>query len=302
MNPSYKYRAFGLVILSEFPVLQITEAEKQEPVDVRIVKKDLSEYGIAEVDFQAEESMMMLHVPAVADFRVTNGNCIEVDPDPVCTASHLAVYLMGSCMGAVLHQRGILPLHGSCVTDGSRSILITGDSGAGKSTMASEFLRHGWQLLTDDVSAILNIDDCPLVQSSYPSQKLWPDSLAHYKRDSAQIHSLYEKEDRKKYGVHVEDCFHEGTAPLSMIVRLIPADADTQVGPLEGIAKVDQLFRNTYRRYMIAEKNRQRHFQQCVTLSEKVLMCLAIRRKDADTASDLYELLTGYLEANQSRV
>ena len=302
MNSLYKYRAFGLVILSEFPVLQITEAEEQEPVDVRIVNRDLTEYRIEEIDFQADESTMQLHVPAVADFRVTNGNCIEVDPDPVCTASHLAVYLMGSCMGAVLHQRGILPLHGSCVTDGTHSILITGNSGAGKSTMASEFLRHGWQLLTDDVSAILNIEDCPLVQSSYPSQKLWSDSLEHYKSNSDQIHSLYQKEDRKKYGVHVLDRFYEGTAPLSMIVRLIPADADTQVGPLEGIAKVDQLFRNTYRRYMIAEKNRQRHFQQCVTLSEKVLMCLAIRRKDADTASDLYELLTGYLEANQSRV
>ena len=81
MNSSYKYRAFGLVILSEFPVLQITEAEEQEPVDVRIVNRDLTEYRIEEIDFQADESTMQLHVPAVADFRVTNGNCIEVDPE-----------------------------------------------------------------------------------------------------------------------------------------------------------------------------------------------------------------------------
>ena len=36
---------------------------------------------------------------------------------------------------------------------------VFGASGAGKSTMASEFLKHGWQLLTDDVSAILNIEE-----------------------------------------------------------------------------------------------------------------------------------------------
>lgn len=200
-------------------------------------------------------------------------------------------------MGAILHQRGILPLHGSTVTDGSRAVLITGDSGAGKSTLAVEFLKNGWKLVTDDVAAVENIDSVPTVRSSYPSQKLWEDTLKCYPKGEREIHSLYLREEREKYGVSVSDAFYGGSCPLSLIVRLVPADRPCCIQTVETMPRIDQLIRNTYRLYMIPPKQRQRHFQSCVTLAGKVPVALLIRQKGMQCVNTLYEMILKLLGA-----
>ncbi len=293
---SRKYRAFGMVIESEFPIAQVPVSDGEETPDVVIRASDLSGYAIPEDRFVVSADSVLFQIETIGVFRVTNGNLVEVDVKKELTDDHLAVYLMGSCMGAILHQRGMVPIHGSCVTNGHRSVIITGDSGAGKSTLASEFLHQGWKLLTDDVSVLKNLDGVPEVQSSYPSQKLWQDTLSQYSEEKTNIHTLYARGDSSKFGVSVENVFFDGSAPLSLIIRLLPAEFETTLEPFDGFAKVDQLMRNTYRLGLIAEENRQRHFQRCVNLSQKIPMALAIREKDVPTADKLYELITNYLE------
>ncbi len=283
------YRAFGLTIASEFPMVQVPEIASGE-ADVRIVRRtDLSDSG--------EQDVIFFQAGDVAYIRVTGGKLIEVQPLEGSSGDHLSVYLMGSAMGAVLHQRDFLPLHGSCVTNGTQSIFITGDSGAGKSTLAAEFLRRGWKLITDDVSALFGLEkgQTPMVQSSYPSQKLWQDSLEHYERPQKDIHSLYARDDREKFGVDVTRFFYDGAAPLTLIVRLIPADGPCRIAPIQGMAKTDQLMRNTYRAFMIEESKRPRHFQRCVTMAGRIPMALVLRQKDRQCAGQLYDMIIDYL-------
>lgn len=289
-----KYKAFGFAISSDFqiPQLQICDSIYSE---IEIRRADLKHLGIQTDHIRFLPNEQRFAFENIGAFRITNGCLIEAEPDSFCSDSALGVFLMGSCMGAILHQRGFMPLHGSCVTDGARSILITGDSGAGKSTLAAEFLKRGWRLLTDDVSAVYDVESVPMVQSSYPSQKLWQDALDRYERPQQDIHSLYFSDSREKFGVDVSRFFHDGACPLSMVVRLLPADARCSISPIEGAAKIDQLMRNTYRAFMIAPKDRQRHFQRCVTLSTKVPMALVIREKGTHCADTLYEMITNSL-------
>ena len=294
MNKTKQYKAFGLVIESEFPIPQLS-AVFEAYNDVRIVSARLRGVVDPEAPTTAEGGCI---IPTLTDtlFRVTNGNLIEADICEKDTESNVAVYLMGSCMGAILVQRGFMLLHGSCVTDGRHSVLITGDSGAGKSTTAAEFLKRGWKLLSDDVTCIFDRDGVPMVRSSYPSQKLWQDALDHYNKSDNDIHSLYFTEDREKFGVNVSDSFFDGVCPLSMIARLIPAGHATCLSPIEGIAKVDQLMRNTYRGYFITKQDQPRHFQRCVTLSTKVPMALVIRENGKQCADTIYDLNIKHLE------
>lgn len=293
MNRTYKYRAFGLNIESVFPIVQVPSSDFTEP-DVCIQAADLhltprEERKLAGYQctfFKVEDGYI---------FRIANGNLIQVDLSQAEHNAMLSVYLMGSCMGAILIQRGLMLLHGSCVTDGKRSVLIIGDSGAGKSTLASEFLSRGWKLVTDDVTTVLNTDP-PTVQSSYPSQKLWKDAMDRYGKQDSNVHSLITTDNREKYGINVLEQFFDGTAPLSAIVRLIAADHAAVLSPIEGFAKVDQLLKNTYRLYFLEERHRQRHFQRCVTLSTKVPMALAIRENGKDCAPMLFEKITQFLE------
>lgn len=295
MSEHYHFTAFGLRITSELPIASIPLTAVWDAPDLQIVRAELAPYEIPRNCCVCGPAEHRFAHDNVGSFRITNGNLVEVDPDPACSESHLGVYLMGSCMGAILHQRGFMPIHGSCVTDGSRSILITGDSGAGKSTLAAEFLSRGWKLLTDDVSAVYNVEGTPMVRSSYPSQKLWQDALDRYERPESDIHSLYFNENREKFGVDVSRYFQEGTAPLSMVIRLLPADAPCSISPITDFAKVDQLMRNTYRSFMIAPRDRQRHFQRCVTLSTKIPMALVIRENGKQCADELYTMITDFL-------
>lgn len=295
MNQATKlYKAFGLVVESCIPIPQIPEVTGLEP-DVRVVRSKL----IGVVDVKAPRTAENYNIVITLTdtlFRVTGGNLIEADICPEDTESNAAVYLMGSCMGAILVQRGFMLLHGSCVTNGRNAILITGDSGAGKSTTAAEFLKRGWKLVTDDVTCVFDQNGVPMVRSSYPSQKLWQDALDRYEKRPEDVHSLYFQKDREKFGVNVSDSFYEGDCRLSMVVRLLPGPCESCVSPIEGIAKVDQLFRNTYRYYLIEKRHQQRHFQRCVSLSAKVTMALAIRENGKDCAPMMFEKITEFLE------
>lgn len=296
MNNNFFYRAFGLIIESVFSIPQLQTANAAE-ADVRIVRGGglSSHTELLRSDVVTDEHVMF-RVEDLAVFRISSGKLIEVELLNEKPERDIGIYLMGSCMGAILIQRGFMLLHGSCVTDGRRSVLITGDSGAGKSTTAAEFLKRGWKLLTDDVTCIFDRDGVPMVQSSYPSQKLWQDALDHYDKTDDDIHSLYFSEDREKFGVNVSDSFFDGVCPLSMVVRLIPAGHATCLSPIEGMAKVDQLMRNTYRGYFIIKRDQPRHFQRCITLSSKIPMALVIRENGKQCADTIYDLIIKHLE------
>ena len=291
MSDCYTYKAFGLILRSEVEIAQLPAADPNMEPDVTICLRDLSGYQVQLNHCRSGPEETLFCFERAGTYRITNGSLIEADPEKDCENSLLGVYLMGSCMGAVLHQRGYMPLHGSCVTDGKQSILITGDSGAGKSTLAAEFLAHGWKLLTDDVAAVFDVEGTPTVQSSYPSQKLWQDALKHYDRREADIHSLYFTDERQKFGVNVSECFADGTAPLSMIVRLLPTEAPCSIEPIGPFVRIDQLMQNTYRIFMIAPQYRQRHFRRCAAVAEKVPMMLLTRQEGAQCADQLYSLI-----------
>lgn len=289
----YLYKAFGLTVRSPYPIAQLNTAQCDTP-DVTIVPRDLGSLSRQERGGPTGDPICF-RITDLATFRISGGNLIEVDVENPNDPARLGVFLMGSCMGAIIHQRGLMPMHGSCVTNGQQSILLTGDSGAGKSTLAAEFLKNGWKLITDDVSVLYDIEQRPLVQSSYPSQKLWQDALDRYERPEEDIHSLYERDNREKFGVDVARYFFDGRAPLSMVVRLLPIDGPCTLEPMEGMTKVDQLLRNTYRLKMLEMDKLQRHFQRCVTLSGKIPMALVTRTAGLDCAAQMYDLITDYL-------
>ena len=295
MNDRIYYKAFGLVLESEFPIAQLPVVEPQE-ADVRIVRADLSGLPLRRQLYSGPEGCYF-RGQDLCIHRITGGSLIEVDPREDYDRSKLGVYLMGTCMGAIHYQRGLMMLHGSCVTDGQRSILLTGDSGAGKSTLAAEFLRRGWKLITDDVSVVYDPEGLLVVQSSYPSQKLWQDALDRYERPKEDIHSLYTSGSREKYGVDVSRYFYDGRAPLSLVVRLLPHEERCSIRPLSGMTKVDQLMRNTYRRELIEQHSLQKHFQRCVTLSSKLPMAAVTRTDGEDCAGRMYELITEYIRS-----
>lgn len=293
------YKAFGLILASDTEIAQLRPVGSGLPADVTIAKGDLTYYSEnlpQDIHCLFRTGVLYFEMPGVGDFLIENGSKIIYSPAQDVSMELLSAYFMGPCMGGVLHQRGVHPLHCSCVADDRHVVMICGDSGAGKSTLASEFLKNGWKLMTDDVAAVSDVQSAPIVHPSYPSQKLWQDSLDRYEHEESSIHSLYGRTEGVKYGVDVSKLFLEEARPLSLIVRLVPEDGACSIRPITGMAKVDQLMKNTYNAFMVLPEDRQKFFQRCVTLSSKVPMLLATRETRGHSAAKLVEMITSYLE------
>jgi hypothetical protein len=85
---------------------------------------------------------------------VRGGREIRLAPETGVPLAPLQAFILGSGMGAVCFQNGLLPLHASAVSSSSGAIAFAGDAGAGKSTMASALAARGLAPLADDVSVI----------------------------------------------------------------------------------------------------------------------------------------------------
>jgi hypothetical protein len=69
--------------------------------------------------------------------------------------AYLRYYFMEAAVSTLLEALYLTPLHAACVQNGGRGVLLCGESGAGKSSLAFACARNGWTFLSDDSSAII---------------------------------------------------------------------------------------------------------------------------------------------------
>ena len=246
----HQYRAFGLNLESEILLNELLPCDFEE-ADVSIHLGEVAPIFNAEHAYRTQitKDTFRMDKERVARFQVEKGNLVTVQPYPGSPMEVVKLYLLGSCMGAALFQRRILPIHGSCVRVGKTSILLTGRSGAGKSTIAAGFLAKGCSILTDDVAAVrLECPKMPVVSPSYPGQKLWEDAIE--RADGVHIKtSLYRTEDNlSKFAVRRDNCFSQESAPLAAVYEIIAQQVPcVTLEEIKGSAKVDMLLNNIYR-------------------------------------------------------
>jgi len=84
------------------------------------------------------------------------------------------VYLLGQVLSYVLLARGVEALHGTAVLVDGEAVLLVGDSGYGKSTLAAALLGRGYPVLTDDVAALDRSRGRWRVHAGIPRLKLFP--------------------------------------------------------------------------------------------------------------------------------
>ncbi|MDL4838975.1 phosphoenolpyruvate carboxykinase (ATP) [Aquibacillus rhizosphaerae] len=290
------YHAFGLNIASDLTLPELPVINQPiEAIDIMISRKELDyvdDSAESASHFVVNKEKVIFHVPNTAVFVIEKGTTIIVSPLNETKQDHIRLYLLGTCMGILLLQRRILPLHGSAIEIDGKAYAIVGDSGAGKSTLATAFLQRGYQLLSDDVIPIvLTADDKPIVIPSYPHQKLWSNTLDYYGTDRSNLKSIFDRET--KFAVPVTDQFCTKALPLGGVFEL--TKTTNQAVSIQSVEKLQQfytLFRHTYRNFLIQQIGLMDwHFQMATKIASNNDLFKIERPSDRFTAETLTDLI-----------
>lgn len=179
----HHYLIHGLRVMSELELPELASGDPGEP-DVRIVRANvpatLSDPIASGQHWQAADGELLFDVEGVARYLVCAGSTISVDSTDSRNGrpGDVRLYLLGTALGALMHQRGMLPLHASAISTPRGSWAFTGPSGAGKSTLAAWLGKHhGWPVLSDDVIVANLADAQPRLEAGPLRMKLWGDAL-----------------------------------------------------------------------------------------------------------------------------
>ncbi|MBA9025640.1 aldolase [Peribacillus huizhouensis] len=300
------YKAFGLTISSEIHLPELTQInDKDSVIDIVIKKTDLTDtwakQSVINEHFVMREKSVMFQVPSVATFLIRNGHEIFFSPMENSQENEIRIYILGTCMGAVLLQRKILPLHGSAVAIDGKAYAIVGDSGAGKSTLASAFLNKGYRLLSDDVIPVsLYKENIPVVAPAYPQQKLWMESLNHFGMVSSNYQPLVDRE--AKFAVPVQNLFVNEPLPLAGVIELVKTEADVvEMHPIQKMERFLVLFNHTYRNLFIEPSNLiDWHFNTSAKMVNKIDIYRLHRPISHFTAHELTDLILNTLKKKEN--
>jgi hypothetical protein len=220
--------------------------------------------------YRVSQDEFSMDVEGVASFYVSGGDFISIVPDPAADESSIELYLNGSAYGAILHQRKILPLHGSCFLFNGKGVMICGDAGVGKSSLTASFCLDGAEFLTDDVTPMVFLNRVPHIWSLSDRIKLWGDTLKQLEKKEDGLHRIYPDTEKFYYPL---DNVTGSTYKLDQVYILEITDTESvEIEELSGsskfIAMRSEIYRQEYLKGM--PENEPVYFRNLVEISSCV--------------------------------
>lgn len=291
LNKNY-YKAFGLSLFSEIPLPELPKMNKPEDkVDVVIEIADLSklwaEYVPERTNFVLTENLLLFESEN-AKFCIQQGKRIIISPLKGMDKEELRILILGICMGVLLVQRKLMPLHGSAIGINGKAYGFIGESGVGKSTIASAFLSRGFQLMSDDLTVLsFSPENTLTVTPGYPQQKLWQETLKQFGMVPDRYRSVYQREN--KYVIPVSAQYSPKPLPLAGIFELVKMEIDEiEIYPIQRLERLQTLFSHTYSNIFSMQSGLMAwHFNTTVNIARQVDFYQLRRPISRFTADDL---------------
>lgn len=284
------YWAYGLSIHADLscPELPPHPHPAGDPdVTIRVLSREATALRpLHDRRYEVQPGHFRLDVPGVARYSVEDGKHILIEPMADATPEKIRLFLLGSTMGALLYQRGLYPLHGSAVETPWGAMIFVGAQEAGKSTLAAEFHRQGYRLLSDDVCAVERTTDGLRILPALAQIRLCADA---YQRLGTPEGSRF---DVDKYVVPMGPRYCSD--PVSLRAIHVLADHDVQrFEALRGLNKVQCLLENLYRPFYLKGQRTQSEVSRMAGfIAQHASVFRVSRRRDATLPQDL----VGFLE------
>lgn len=197
----HPYSAYGLGIHSALLLPELVPSEAEADIVVHFGQAERSRIESGEVARLVWGTAQEVHLAwsGVGAFVVRDGREIVVDPLPGVEERVLRLFVLGSCLGVLLLQRGLSVFHSSVVGLPSGAISFLALKCRGKSTMAAAMHGRGHRLIADDIMVIDDDENQLLVRPGFPQLKLWPEAAEALGHDLESLHVLHPALDKRAY-------------------------------------------------------------------------------------------------------
>lgn len=294
----YRYKLYGLTIESEALLFQLMKADENSPVDATIRMDRVSEEVLRYLE-EKDALKCRYHIGFTYScffniggyYVIQNGNEIIFEMNEGYDIETVSCWILGFCTAMLLLQRQTLAVHCSAVTDGENTILISGEPGAGKSTLTRRFLEKGYKLMADDVAAVRLEGDNAIVYSGFPYQKLVRNEVESRNLDIGKL--IYINEEKDKFLVPVDENFEDKPQILKNFVFLVVGDVpEVQFGQLRGLDMLFAIKNNLFLHKLPGTwENEKELVEECLNIASKCNVFIVVRPSEGDSTIKILEKL-----------
>lgn len=189
----HRYRIAGTVVESNIPLPEALQAAGQQSECVFRCMPSQNFATVAAEPFHhwldsgdepcawffRQEAGYRLRFRDLADFFISADageiHCYPLPEVPMETVRHL---FLDQVLPLVLSRRGRIVMHASAIATADGALAFMGKSGQGKSTLAAHFAQNRFSIVCDDAMVLMEQAGENMVVPSYPSIRLWPDTLS----------------------------------------------------------------------------------------------------------------------------
>jgi len=232
--------------------------------------------------FQVKENEFFMEVDRIARYLVRNGNEIFIDQHDEADRASVYLFLAGSAFGVLLHQRCMLPLHGSSFVFIGKGVVICGASGAGKSSVVASFCLNGGIFINDDITPLNITDSQTTIVPISTRIKLWDDTLEKLNITNTDLEKI--RPTIEKFYLPVSDSCIEEKRFDQLYILATHNKEEFIVKELGGVEKYNairyQIYRKMYLKGM--PETEKTYFRQLLKLSTQITVKQIVRPNICD--------------------
>lgn len=254
----FYYLIYGLAVASDIEIEGAYRIEKTDQIQVQIRQEQFEEtyLELSELEKSNEQVGVLTHYEdnwaclrfkKHGVFMIENGTAIKYQLYDWHDNHFVSQIFLCYCMTVLLTQRKAMLIHGSAILYKGKTLIVSGDSGAGKSSLTNEIMSRGYMQMSDDIVAIGQDDKGMIAYPSFPVRKLCADFVEKHNMDKAELIPMPDVE-REKYGLILKDEYHNHEALLGAMVIIKVGDVDEPVlEEITGSVKLKYLTENFFR-------------------------------------------------------
>ena len=248
--------------------------------------------------WQMNQDEFAMQVDGVGSFYACNGSEVEYTLADGAAMNEAELYLNGSVYGAILHQRKILPMHGSCFRHNGIGIMICGDTGAGKSALTASFCLNGAEFLTDDITPVILRQEVPIILAMSDRIKLWGDTLQQLEKSTEGLQSIYRRTE--KYYLPVRGADGDAFSLDMVLIIEVGSNKRVEFEELNGAHKLTALRGEIYRPEYLQgmPENEPVYFNSLLGIS-RCSRIIKVRRPEEIRIMDLHDAILEYMKCLQ---